>query len=303
MTIHEAYTRLLQNLYVIYDKREAANIADWILENLTTKKKVDRIVYKNLQLDKSQELKLSNYADQLLQHRPVQYVLNEAWFAGLKLYVDEAVLIPRPETEELVDWIIEDVRCTMYDVRCEEANAKVKSQKSKVSILDVGTGSGCISLAIKSKIKDDADVSAVDVSGDALAVAKKNAENTKLNIRFLHLNFLDKQQWETLGTYDIIVSNPPYIKQSEDGAMKDNVLKYEPQIALFVPDEDALIFYRALAECAQEHLNDSGSLFVEINESLGQQVVDLFKESNLRNVELRKDLQGKDRMIKAVKNY
>jgi release factor glutamine methyltransferase len=218
-------------------------------------------------------------------------VLNETWFAGMKLYVDEAVLIPRPETEELVEWIVSEVR--------NEKNSKVKSQNLKFKILDVGTGSGCISLALK-RYLPEAEVTAVDVSEDALIVAKKNAIAYDLKINFLQLDFLNKEQWKAFEKYDIIVSNPPYIKKSEEFTMRDNVLNYEPQIALFVPDDDALIFYKALAEFAQLHLKKTGSLFVEINEALGIQVVELFKENNFNKVVLKKDLQGKDRMVKAT---
>jgi release factor glutamine methyltransferase len=288
MTNHEAYTKLLQNMYAIYDNREAVNIADWVFENVTGKKKVDRIIYKNLQLDSEQEIKLANCTNELIQHRPVQYVLNEAWFAGLKLYVDESVLIPRPETEELVDWIVEE-------------NSKFKIQNSKFSIIEIGTGSGCIAIALKKKIAG-AEVSALDVSEDALAVAKKNTSTQNVDIKFHQLDFLDESQWNNVGVFDVIVSNPPYIKQSEGADMQKNVLMHEPHLALFVPDEDALIFYRKIAVFAQVHLNENGSVYVEINEALGAEIEKLFKDFEFASVELKKDLQGKDRMVKASKH-
>jgi release factor glutamine methyltransferase len=318
MTIHEAYTKLLHGLYAIYDNCEAANIADWVIENVTGKNKIDRIVDKNFYLNNELKNQLANITTQLLNHKPVQYVLNEAWFAGMKLYVDEAVLIPRPETEELVDWIISDVlgtkdkyrntnveeRITKYEIRNnkpgEDSDFGIKT--SYLSILDVGTGSGCIALALKKKI-DSAGVYAIDVSDKALYVAKTNAQIHNLNINFSQLNFLDKEQWKGLGKYNIIVSNPPYIKQSEEAAMQENVLAHEPHLALFVPDQDALIFYKALTEFVQKHLKAGGKLFVEINETLGQQVVELFQKDFFSNVELKKDLQGKDRMVRATKDH
>jgi release factor glutamine methyltransferase len=285
MTIHDAYAYITQELKAIYDDREAANIADRVIENITGKKKIERILNKKTLLNTREEETLKDCTTQLLQQKPVQYVLNEAWFAEMKLYVDEAVLIPRPETEELVEWITKE-------------NSKLKIQNLKFKILDVGTGSGCISLALK-RYLPEAEVTAVDVSEDALKVAKKNAVTYDLNVNFLQLDILDKEQWKALKKYDIIVSNPPYIKKSEEVTMRDNVLKHEPQIALFVPDKDALIFYRALAEFAQMHLNEHGSFYGEINERFGKEVVELFGNNNFGNIVLKKDMNGKDRMVKA----
>jgi release factor glutamine methyltransferase len=290
MTIHDAYAYITKELKAIYDDREAANIADWVIENTTGKKKIERILNKKTLLNTRKEETLKHYTTQLLQHKPVQYVLNEAWFAEMKLYVDEAVLIPRPETEELVEWIVSEVR--------NEKNSKVKIQNLKFKILDVGTGSGCISLALK-RYLPEAEITAVDVSEDALKVAKKNVATNDLDVNFLQLDFLEKEHWKALEKYDIIVSNPPYIKKCEEVTMRDNVLNYEPQIALFVPDKDALIFYRALAEFAQIHLNEHGSFYVEINERFGKEVVELFGNNNFGNVILKKDMNGKDRMVKA----
>ncbi len=320
MTIIEAYTKLLQELHAIYDNREAANIADLVIENVTGKKKVERIVDKKFLLNSEQENKLENYTQQLLQHKPVQYVLNEAWFAGMKLYVDEAVLIPRPETEELVEWIVADVRSTMCDVRSKEieirslkyeirnAKSEVQSEKSNdsnfefgisnLSILDIGSGSGCIAIALKKKISG-ADVSAVDVSEGALIVAGKNALQQNVEIDFYQLDFLDESRWSNVGAFDIIVCNPPYIKQYEEAAMQKNVLAHEPHLALFVPDDDALIFYKKIALFAQNHLKENGAVYLEINEALGGEVKRLFKSFGYGTVEIKKDLQEKDRMVKV----
>ncbi len=285
MTLQLAYRQLLAQLYEIYDTREASNIADWVIEHVTGQRKIERIVYKDLPVSAQQQQSLQTISDQLLQHKPVQYVLGEAWFCNMKLYVNENVLIPRPETEELVEWVTEEAM----------QNAKCKMQNF---ILDIGTGSGCIAIALKNKIKV-AEVYAADVSIEALEVAKQNAAQQNIEVSFLQLDFLDKSKWEQLPAFDIIVSNPPYVTKSEEQTMQPNVLKHEPHIALFVPDEDALKFYKAIATFAQTHLRTNGNIFVEINEALSQQVTDLFKQNGFKNVTLKKDLQGKDRMIKA----
>jgi release factor glutamine methyltransferase len=285
MTIQLAYKQLLAQLYPAYDNREAANIADWVIEHVTGQRKIDRIVYKDLDVSAEQQKKLASITKPLLQHKPIQYVLNEAWFFDMKLYVNEWVLIPRPETEELIEWIVEE-------------ESRIPNPEFGIFILDIGTGSGCISIALKNKIKE-AEVYALDVSDDALEVAKQNAVQQNAVIEFLKLNFLDESSWERLPSFNIIVSNPPYIRKSEEQTMAANVLQYEPHVALFVPDEDALKFYKAIAGFAQRHLKTGGSVFVEINEALGQQVLSVFKVNGFENVIIKKDLQGKDRMIKV----
>ncbi len=282
MTIHLAYQQLLLQLYEIYDDREAANIADMVMEHVTGQRKIDRIMYKDLPVTAQQQHQLLVITDALLLHTPVQYVLHEAWFAEMKLYVDENVLIPRPETEELVDWIAKEV----------------KSKKSKVKkLVDIGTGSGCIPISLKKQLPELA-VSAIDVSEGALNVAIKNAMLQATQVYFLRLDFLDQQTWDQLGKFDIIVSNPPYIKASEAETMHQNVLEHEPHLALFVPDEDALLFYRKIAEFAKDHLTENGVIFLEINEALGEDVVKLYNNHGYKT-ELRKDMQEKDRMLKA----
>jgi release factor glutamine methyltransferase len=288
MTLQLVYRQLLAQLYEIYDSREAANIADWVIEHVTGQRKIERIVYKDLPVSAEQQQTLQTITSELLQHKPVQYVLQEAWFCNMKLYVNENVLIPRSETEELVEWVAEEFSGFGLQV----------SGDQKLSLLDVGTGSGCIAIAIKKRIIN-AEVYAIDISTEALKVAQHNAAQQNLEINYLQCDFLGKSQWEQLPVFDIIVSNPPYIKKSEDQAMAPNVLKYEPHVALFVPDEDALKFYKAITHFAETHLYVNGSIFVEINEALGAQVTDLFKQSGFKNVMLKKDLQGKDRMIKA----
>jgi len=285
MIIQQAYKQLLFQLYEMYDDREAANIADMVIENITGFRKVDRLINKQFPLSEKQLQLLNDYTIQLLKHKPVQYVLHETWFAGMKLYVDENVLIPRPETEELVEWIVKTV---------------ASRESSVTSILDIGTGSGCIPVALKKKLPSY-EIYALDISEPALNVAKQNAANQQTEINFHLLNILDKSSWEQLSRFNIIVSNPPYIKKSEASSMQKNVLQYEPHLALFVDDEDALKFYKAIAKFGLKHLNNDGHLFFEINETVGNEVIELLKQFDYSNIELRKDLQGKDRMIKAKK--
>ncbi|MBG9376316.1 peptide chain release factor N(5)-glutamine methyltransferase [Panacibacter sp. DH6] len=284
MGIQDAYNKLMYQLFERYDDREAANIADWVVEHITGFKRIDRIINKKFPLTNEQQQLLNTYTNELLQHKPVQYVLHEAWFAGMQLYVDENVLIPRPETEELVAWIVNDVTNAAFPV---------------TTLLDVGTGSGCIPVAVKRKLPQVA-VHALDVSEGALHVAESNAQTFKTPVTFYTLNILDDALWHTLPSFDIIVSNPPYIKQSEQLEMRRNVLLHEPHLALFVPDNDPLLFYKSIAAFGLTHLNKNGWLFFEINETLGNEVKALLASAGYTNIELRKDMQGKDRMVKAV---
>jgi release factor glutamine methyltransferase len=285
VNIQPSYKRLLFQLYEMYDDREAANIADLVIENITGFKKVDRLINKQFSLNEEQLQLLENYTNKLLKHEPVQYVLHEAWFAGTKLYVDENVLIPRPETEELVKWIIDD--------------SALRTGDSPLTILDIGTGSGCIPIALKKKLPS-VEMHAIDISAGALNIARQNASTQQTEINFHLLDILDKTSWKQLRKFDIIVSNPPYVKQSEAKSMQQNVLKYEPHLALFVEDEDALKFYKAIAEFGSTHLYLNGNLFFEIHETLAKEVSALLHEYNYSEIELRNDLQNKHRMIKAT---
>jgi release factor glutamine methyltransferase len=282
MTIGEATYFILNQLRKIYTEGEASSITDWLMEHITGSKKVERMVYKNAVISEKEEMRLKENVRRLLQHEPIQYILNEAWFGGMKFYVDQTVLIPRPETEELVDWIISDCK---FPIR-------------QLSLLDIGCGSGCISVFLKRKLRK-ADVWACDISEAALNVAKKNAENLGADIHFQQLNFLNEDERNKLPSFDIIVSNPPYVPEKDQAQMQTNVLQYEPATALFVPDNDALIFYKAIADFGKEKLNPNGAIYVEIHEDLGESVIQLFQSKGY-STELKKDMQGKDRMIKAI---
>lgn len=279
MTVQAAQHHLMHQLSTIYDSREAANIADWVMENLTGFKKIDRLINKEASLNPQQLVLLEEYTGELLLHKPIQYVLHEAWFCGMKLYVDENVLIPRPETEELVEWIIAD-------------------KPSARSILDVGTGSGCIPIALKKKLPK-AEVYACDVSKPALELAMKNAREHDTLVNFLQIDFLHKNNWPALPKVDILVSNPPYIPLKDKAAMNRNVVQYEPHLALFVQDNDPLIFYAALAGFALSNLLPGGAIYAEIHEDLGNSVQELFSAKGFAHTELKKDMQGKNRMIRV----
>ncbi len=282
MTTQEATYFLLNKLRTIYSDDEAAEMTDWVMEYLTGSKKAERMIYKHAAITEQEETTLRQYADRLLNHEPVQYILHEAWFCGLKLYVDENVLIPRPETEELVEWII----------------ANCKFPVDTLSILDIGSGSGCIPVSLKRRLRK-AEVWSCDSSEGALGVARKNAEKLGAAVNFLQLDFLDRSNWPQLPVVDIIVSNPPYVPEKDKATMQPNVLHYEPHTALFVPDNDALLFYKAIAAFGKEKLKPGGSVYMEIHENLGEATSLLFKEQGYQT-ELKKDMQGKDRMLKAV---
>jgi release factor glutamine methyltransferase len=226
---------------------------------------------------------LQNYLQQLLQHKPVQYVLNEAWFYKMKFFVNENVLIPRPETEELVEWIIKDVRCTMANVYC--------------SILDIGTGSGCIPISLKRGLHN-ANVTAIDVSEKALQIAKKNAEELDAEIDFLQIDFLDESKWKALPQFDIIVSNPPYIPFREKEKLAKNVTAFEPGVALFVEDKNPFIFYEKIVTLAKNHLKQKGKIYVEVNEEYAESIKVIFENAGFIS-EIKKDMYGKERMVSA----
>ena len=284
MKLQEANSELIGQLSGVYENSEAENISDWVLEHITGKKRTDRIINKEDTLTPQQVLQLKQYLDRLLQHEPVQYVLNEAWFCGLKFYVDKNVLIPRPETEELVEWVISDCKFPIHTL----------------SILDIGSGSGCIPIALKKRL-GKAEVWSCDVSPDALKVANQNAVTLGINVNFIELNFLNETERETLPLFDIIVSNPPYIPRKDKEDMNRNVTDHEPATALFVPDNDALIFYKAIAAFGKNHLTRNGIIYTEINENLGEETAAMFQLKGYKTV-IKKDMQGKDRMIKAFTN-
>ena len=286
MTIEQAYFQFTEKLKTIYEDREAENISDWVFENETGSKKWERRENKNIQLKENVEKKIENDLQQLLIHKPVQYVLNEAWFYKMKFFVDENVLIPRPETEELIEWIINDFK-------------KEKGSKP-TNILDIGTGSGCIPIALKKELPC-LNITTIDVSKKALSVAKKNAENLKAKIDFLIIDFLNENDWKPLQIYDTIVSNPPYIPIAEKEILSKNVTGFEPGIALFVENRDPFIFYKKIAEFSEKHLKETGKIYVEVHEEYAKDVKAIFESSGYET-EIKKDIYRKERMLKIKKN-
>jgi release factor glutamine methyltransferase len=281
MTLKEAHQQLKQTLKNIYEEHEVVVIIALVLEKITGLSRVDRLLNPDALLSKSQEDLFSIYSEELSKHRPVQYVIKEAWFFSMKFYVDEQVLIPRPETEELVQWILSEVQ-------------------TKATILDIGTGSGCIAVALKKKWPQWR-IIACEISEKALAIARRNAVSNGTDLEFLQLDFLDRSKWKNLPEMQLIVSNPPYIPIKERDNMQLNVVDYEPSIALFVPDEDPLLYYRAMGEFAMIKLKKGGKLFVEVHESLAFSVKKLFSFLGFDQTEIRMDIQGKPRMIKATR--
>lgn len=229
-------------------------------------------------LSRKEETSLNEAINKLLSHIPLQYITGEAWFYNLKLFVNNHVLIPRPETEELV----------------QHAISFLKNSASK-RVLDVGTGSGCIPVAIKYNLPHAA-VTAIDVSEDALAVALKNATNYNCGINFINLDFLNEDAHVSLHEYDLIISNPPYIPASAKDMIDSNVKDHEPHIALFVSNEDPLIFYKKIAAFADKHLTEKGKIMVEIHYDLAEQTASVFNNKNF-NTEILKDMSGNDRML------
>ena len=285
MTIDEAYKALLDPLKNIYESREATTIADWVFESVTGINRLKRLTNKTGELDSSKSKLLDKSLRRLMSHEPLQYVLNEAWFFKLKLFVNEDVLIPRPETEELVEWILDDLK---KDGKCQGRN---------IHLLDIGTGSGCIAIALKKNIPGSI-IYSIDISEPALRVARQNAEVHMLKIDFLQLNFLDESNWSNLNSYDIIVSNPPYIPEHEKIKLDKNVVMHEPHLALFVENTDPFIFYKKIIMFASDHLLPGGKIYVEVHEDYSGEISDLFLKAGYKPV-TKKDLHGRNRMICA----
>ncbi|HVG42624.1 MAG TPA: peptide chain release factor N(5)-glutamine methyltransferase [Chitinophagaceae bacterium] len=299
MNYSEGENWMRQQLQTIYDEGEAASITALVLEHITEQPRMERMSKNEYKLSEDKEQNLKEITSRLLKHEPVQYILGEAYFAGLKLFVDRDVLIPRPETEELIHWIIEDVKKGSKNVFIQ--NKGEADATDYLKILDVGTGSGCIALSLKNSLPK-AEVWGCDTSDAALNIARRNGSALDIRVDFVGLDFLDPLQRKQLPTVDIIVSNPPYIPKKESTTLLQNVVAYEPHLALFVPDNDALVFYKALAQFGRDRMYKNGTIYCEINEALGKEVIALFNTYGYNSVEIRKDMQGKNRMIKATYN-
>ncbi len=286
MTISEAKQSIINSILLHYDKREATNIASMLMEWITKMNKTEMLLNKTVLLLPEQINTVNEFSKRLILGEPMQYIVGEAWFMGNPFKVSKDTLIPRPETEELVAWVLEDLQ---------------QLNLTPIHLIDIGTGSGCIPISIKAKAPS-VNIVAVDISMNAIAIAEENATQLNCSIQFKVLDFLDESTWDNLELTNIIISNPPYIKELEKSTMHQNVVDFEPHQALFVPNDDALIFYRKIVQFSLSHLLPGGSIYLEINEALGKEVVALFS-SSYATVELKKDLFGKDRMVKIKKPY
>ena len=275
-----ALQHIKSELEGIYPETEIKSFSYLMIEKITGFSRTGIIVNKNTHFSVEQHHVIESFIEKLKKNIPIQYILGETEFYGLCFTVNESVLIPRPETEELVDWI-----------RTEN------DRNSALKILDIGTGSGCIAISVKHEFPNSA-VSAFDISEEALETAQSNADLNKLKVHFSKVDILHTDNLEQ--KWDIIVSNPPYVLENEKTNMEANVLEHEPHLALFVPDNDPLLFYRQIALFAQKHLNNNGKLYFEINCQFGAETIDLLNKLGFTNVELRKDISGNDRMTKAV---
>jgi release factor glutamine methyltransferase len=280
MNIKDFKSYFVEQLMHKYDVDECTSLFYIVIDKMLNTSKMKFVLVQEKQIEAKDEAVLQSVIKQLLAGKPIQYVLGEAYFFGLPFFVDSSVLIPRPETEELVEWILENVR---------------SSSSLYTKVLDVGTGSGCIPVALK-KNADGLDLYGMDISSEAIEVAKKNAALNEAEISFIQADIF---KYQTPATFDIIVSNPPYIKEDEKGQMHENVLDHEPHTALFVTNEHPLVFYEEIAEFSKKHLKANGLLFFEINEHLGAETVEMLRRKGFRNIVLRKDMQGKDRMIRC----
>jgi release factor glutamine methyltransferase len=281
MNSKELYRSFLVELQSVYDLSEATVITDWVFENIASIKKADLIKNPLQQIPVAIVKKLTEKKEELLQNKPVQYVMGNTTFYNMQLQVSNKVLIPRPETEEMTNHIINTYRF----------------EQKQLSILDIGTGSGCIAIAIKKNLPSSK-VIALDVSEDALDIARANAISNKTNIQCTHFDFLDESRWPELLQFDIIVSNPPYIPLNEKEKMAKNVVDYEPHNALFVPDNTPMLFYEKIARFGRSHLNYNGKVYVETHEDYATEVASLFTAS-YQQVITKKDLFGKQRMVIA----
>lgn len=266
-----------------YEEREAQQIGFQLLEKVAQFFRTDYVVFADKKkLTPMQQIAWDDAIQELLQNNPLQYILGEAHFYGRDFTVNENVLIPRPETEELVDWIIQE-----------------SQEKDSLKVLDIGTGSGCIAISLALELKQ-AQISAWDISEEALEVARGNSKKLNARVTFQKVDILSfEKEGITPQKFDLIVSNPPYVTPSEKAEMRKNVLEFEPSLALFTPEENPLIFYECIANFAKKYLKPNGQLFFEINQYQGKPLMELLEINGFQSIELRQDLSGNARMMKV----
>ena len=280
MNIKNLKSHFFSELQTIQEESEIESFFFILTEYLFNLKRIDISLNPDFEVSETDLEKWKTIISELKTEKPIQYITGEAWFYGYRFEVNENTLIPRPETEELVEWIVE--------------STKHEAGSLKLNILDIGTGSGCIPISLKKEIPN-AGVFTIDVSEKALEMARKNAVDNEVEVNFMLKNILETDS--LVEKYDVIVSNPPYVRNLEKQEIKKNVLAYEPHLALFVEDSDALLFYRKIAQLALTSLTPNGKLFFEINQYLGKETVELLENLGFKNIELRKDFVGNDRMI------
>ena len=283
MLLKQYKNHFFEALKSVHDVNEIESFFFILIEYFHNLKRIDLALNPDFEISDEEVLKWEAIISDLKTEKPIQYSIGETWFYDSKFYVNEHTLIPRPETEELVDWIIK--------------THKSKDKIDKLAVLDIGTGTGCIPISLKKNIPQ-AEVFAIDVSEEALKIAHKNAETNQVQINFILQNILETEDLNQ--NFDVIVSNPPYVRNLEKQEIKKNVLAFEPHLALFVEDTDALLFYRKIAQLALKNLTANGLLFFEINQYLGKETVELLETLGFKNVELKKDIYGNDRMIKCT---
>ena len=276
----EVFNKSLSNLYPI---TEINSFFFLLIDEYLGFQKIDTVLKPNYIINEKKLSLLKSATERLKKEEPIQYIIGKTEFYGLSFLVDENTLIPRPETEELVEWII-------HEVNKKNLNTK------NISILDIGTGTGCIPISLAKNVSF-ANISAIDVSKNALKIAKKNALKNNVAINFEEIDILQTEKLST--KYDIIISNPPYVRELEKKEIQNNVLENEPHLALFVSNEDPLMFYNKIADLAKNHLTKNGLLFFEINQYLASETIDLLKEKGFTSIELKKDFSGNDRMTKC----
>lgn len=279
MTLNSYKKWFNEQLQHLYDTDEIKSMLTIVAYEVLGLSRVDLVLKDNESLSEAQIVQLNNVLSQLQQEIPIQYIFEKAYFYGYEFKVSPATLIPRRETEELVEWVLSEMN---------------RQPEKKWRVLDIGTGTGCIPISIKKEFPL-AEIFAMDISTGALKIAKENAEKLNASVIFIEQNILSTTQ---LDSYDIIISNPPYVRNLEKAEIKKNVLDYEPHLALFVEDNDPLIFYRKITQLAQKSLTENGLLFFEINQYLGEEMQQMVSEY-FKIIELRKDLQGNDRMMKC----
>ncbi|MGB6152527.1 MAG: peptide chain release factor N(5)-glutamine methyltransferase [Pricia sp.] len=304
--------RDIKNIYhkeldEIYAKEEVDSFFGMLIAHFLKLERFVLAMQPNLVLTKVEEQPLFDALSQLRSYRPIQYIIGTAHFMDMDFIVDENVLIPRPETEDLVRWILEDLDANQSDASHDKATPRAKTPphdkptlQDKPTLLDVGTGSGCIAVTL-AKHLSNFEVHAIDVSVDALKVAQENAEANEVDITFMEADILDME--DSAVAYEVIVANPPYVRELEKKDMARNVTGHEPELALYVTDKNPLVFYDAIVRFAKKNLTKNGSLYLEINQYLAKETEQLLKNYNFSEIELRKDMFGNDRMMKGVYRY